>query len=648
VSSSNRGVWVYDIESFANFFSCIFLNIDTEEKREYIVCKWRDDLTEFIEFVLNKELVKGMIGFNNLSYDFPIIFNIITKPFQFRNKTGEEKARIIKGVSNNIVNQEYSDINPKLVQVQQLDLYRVMHFDNKFCSLKQCEFVMRWNNLMDLPYHHEHEVKEDEIPGIMEYNFNDVLATYKLYKDNLGKVELRKKLTNTFGINLINANDPKIGSEIFAKFICESKGISWNELKDMRTYRDSIKLSECIFDYVKFESKEFNDLLQFFKGKTITETKGVFKDLVVKYKGLSYVYGLGGLHCSCEPGIYNENDEYVIYDIDVESYYPNLFIQNRVYPEHLGEVFCDIYTNIIKDRVKAKQTGDKITDAGLKLAANGSFGKSKDEHSYLYDPKAFMKITINGQLLLSMLIEQLTKVSSILQCNTDGVTIRIKKSNVEQMFSMIKEWEGLTKLKMEYVMYKTMVIRDVNNYLCIKSDGSVKHKGTFEIDKEMKGEVQYYKDHSNRIVPLAVSLYFTDGIPVDKTIREHLNGQDYYSGKVKNYGIFDFCAMTKAKGGKKGVPTITARYVNDKGIIQEEKLQKINRYFIANKGVQLLKIYPNKSEEQVVAHPQKGRSYKAHIFNKIEDVEYNLDYTYYIREANKIINSIVDFNYSLF
>lgn len=650
VERINKGVWIYDIETFGNFFSCIYLNSDTLERRDFVVCKWRDNLAEFIKFTTDKELVKGMIAFNNLNFDYPVIHQIITKPYMFKGKDGEERARIIKGIANKVIESEYSNIAPRNVTIPQLDLFKVYHFDNhaRSCSLKWVEFAMRWKNLIDLPFHHNHEVEEHQIDEILEYNYNDVLATNELYKASEGKIELRKKLSKVYNLDLLNANDPKIGSEIFAKFIMEKQGISWNQLKDQRTYRDEINLAECIFDYVKFESKEFNELLSFFKSKVIKETKGVFDDLIVKYKGLEYVYGLGGIHSSIASGVYHENDEYVIYDIDVEAYYPNLFIKNRVYPEHLGEVFCDIYEYIVSARVKAKETGDKISDAGLKLASNGSFGKSKDKHSYLYDPKSFMKITINGQLLLTMLIEQLTKISDVLQCNTDGVTVRIKRSNVDEMFSMIKEWETLTKLKMEYVTYKTMVIINVNNYLCIKSDKSIKYKGILEIDKEMKGEIQYHKDHSKRIVPLAVSLYFTDGIPVEDTIKNHLTNSHYYNGKIKNYGIYDFMCGIKTKGGAKGVPKTILKDFSG-GVNKETVLQKVNRYYVSNKGGHLVKRYPDNSEAQVEAHPQKGRYYKIRVMNNMEELDdYNIDYTYYIREANKLVNSIVDFNYSLF
>tara|TARA_R100000951_G_scaffold115148_3_gene122318 strand:+ start:1572 stop:1742 length:171 start_codon:yes stop_codon:yes gene_type:complete len=56
-------------------------------------------------------------------------------------------------------------------------------------------------------------------------------------------------------------------------------------------------------------------------------------------------------------------------------------------------VFCEIYEEVYNTRRAAKKSGDGITDAGLKLALNGTYGKSNDKYSYLYDPKFTMSIS---------------------------------------------------------------------------------------------------------------------------------------------------------------------------------------------------------------------------------------------------------------
>ena len=54
------------------------------------------------------------------------------------------------------------------------------------------------------------------------------------------------------------------------------------------------------------------------------------------------------------------------------SYYPNMAIANRVYPEHLGESFCDSYEAFYKERGNyAKGTGENLA---IKLGLNATYG----------------------------------------------------------------------------------------------------------------------------------------------------------------------------------------------------------------------------------------------------------------------------------
>lgn len=357
-------VYIYDLEQFKNFHSGIFLNIETEEVHTFILDRDREEYLAFLK------TVKGLIGFNNIGYDYPLLHHIINNP----TITSEE----LYNVSQEIINGNYTTYHKRAKYdkhvIPQLDLYLIHHFNNvaKACSLKWCEFAMRWENLQDLPLKFDSFVEESQYNDILRYNLNDVLATYELYKQTKPKIELRKRIGNRFNDNFINDNDVKIGTKILGNYLSRVKG--YDITKSEGTERKKIVLKDIIFDYVLFNSKEFNKVYKELLSKTITNTKGVFNDLYVNYKGIKYVYGVGGLHACIEPGIYNADDEYMIVDIDVASYYPNLSIKNKLYPKHLGEEFCIVYEDIYVERKAAKKSGDKAMDAGYKLSLNGSYG----------------------------------------------------------------------------------------------------------------------------------------------------------------------------------------------------------------------------------------------------------------------------------
>jgi len=531
--------------------------------------------------------------------------------------------------SQRLIREEYTAVPIKEVRIPQLDLYRIHHFDNKAkrTSLKAVEIAINYPNVQDMPFEHDHYITDEEVKEMTTYNYNDVHPTYLFYWLSEKLVELRKKLGNLYKINLLNANDPKIGQEIFGRQIARKTGIRYEVLKDMRTYRKSINLNDCILKNISFQSKEFNEILDFFKSTVISTTYNAFEKSTI-YKGFKYDYGTGGLHGCIESGIYKADQEHTIIDIDVKSYYPNLAISNGFYPRHLGKSFVEVYKELFEQRVQAQIDGDSAMNSGLKLALNGAYGKSNDQYSLFYDPMYTMKITINGQLMLSMLAENLATIlggMTILQVNTDGITVMIPRNYEGVLHRICEEWEEKTGLILEYAEYKKMVIRDVNNYLAIDLNDKPKPKGCFEIIPMQNGAIAYNKDWSMRVVPKAIHAYYINGIKPEDFIRNHKD-------------IYDFCIGFRAKGDW----DVWATGLDMNGKFHK-KQQKTLRYFVSKTGVSLTK--ENREDKRVISL-EAGRT--ATIFNRYYEDTYDIDYEYYIKEVNKIINAVDDGQLKLF
>ena len=240
-----------------------------------------------------------------------------------------------------------------------------------------------------------------------------------------------------------------------------------------------------------------------------------------------------------------------------------------------------------------------------------------------------------------MLSERLQDVDNleVLQVNTDGLTVRVSRQLVERVRDICKDFSEMVQIELEEAVYNKMIIRDVNNYIAVYDNGKFKHKGLFEIDRP------FHKNHSRRVVPIALHNYFIHDVPVAQTIRQHVHGIDFSNGMFKNYGIFDYLIAKKAVGKfiyhKKYVDVIT-----DKLVIEPIK-NKIIRYFVSNSGGVVAKMDKNRINEAdyrgelVEAHPQKGRSFYITLFNQYFHKElYDINYSYYIRECNKIIDTI--------
>ena len=458
--------------------------------------------------------------------------------------------------------------------------------------------------------------------NVKSYCYNDCEATLKMYNISIEKIRLRKQLSKLYDLNLMNKSDSSIGESIFIKYILEKKGIEYKELKaSVKKPEDfNFYLGDIILPYIKFKSEEFNSVLDYFKGVSVTN--GILKNVFtynVTHKGLKYDYGAGGLHAS-QRGVFKEEGDYLLIDVDVNSYYPNISIKNKIFPEHLSEDFYIIYEEIYNTRKQAKKQSKLdpndhkavAINQGLKLSLNSIFGKSNSQYSTVYSPLFTASITINGQLMLSMLAENLSEICEVFYANTDGLTVRIHKDKVDQLYQICKDWEKLTDLELESVKYIEMYLRDVNNFAVKDEYGGIKYKGAYEIDKAVGKEPAVWKNNSSRIVPIAVSNYFFKNIPICKTLENHDN-------------IYDFCKIGKAKRG-------WSIYYGDK------KLSNINRYFLSNNKKLKTLTKVNNEDSRIIsieAHPnsKKGEHYHLDVMNK-----FVLDK--YIDLLRKFLNSV--------
>jgi hypothetical protein len=634
---------IYDLETLRSLFLYCDIDKNTEEITTFVVHKDKNQLLELINYLENQ--ISGGIGFNNISFDYPIIhFILVNKKKLLKLDVDEilfsiyEKAQDIIHSQNDEATKWKHQVPEWKHLIPQLDLFKIWHFDNaaRRTSLKQLQIAMNFPNVQDMPIDHTIEdITLEQVEEIIDYCKNDILSTFEFYKQTVkfGKIDLRKKIKDKYELDCFNWNNGKIGEQLLLKLYCEKTGEDMKEVRAMRSKYDQIELKDCIPNNIIFQSNEFNGLLDFYKAKVITETKGAVTKSII-YKGLKYDYGTGGLHGAISSGVYESNESYIIKSLDVASLYPNIPIVYGFYIKHLGPEFLEVYKNEIvgvrlAEKAKPKDEQDKAIVDGFKEAANIPYGKSNDKNSFLFDPLYSMKTTIAGQLVISMLCERLAQIpdSQMLMVNTDGCEIKIPRIYEQLYADICTQWESETKLVLEFADYSKMWIRDVNNYGCLTLKGKVKNKGAFEVDKVIGNEPAYHKDNSFRVIAYAIEKYFKKGIKVEETIKNHTN-------------IYDFCGREKTN--KDCYYEIRYLIGNE---LQKEKQQKTTRYYISNNGNRFLRVYTG--GKQAGGEEAINKGYKVTIFNTYFEKsmeEYSIDYQFYISEAHKIINVVENYN----
>lgn len=143
--------------------------------------------------------------------------------------------------------------------------------------------------------------------------------------------------------------------------------------------------------------------------------------------------------------------------------------------------------------------------------------------------------------------------------------------------------------------------------------GAVKRKGAYEY------EMDWHQDPSALVVPKAVEVHLTTGVPVEDVIRNHFNP-------------FDF--MMRAK-----VPRSSRLETTDGDV-----LQNTTRYYIAKDGPSLVKIMPPLTKNGPDAPERRigiAVGWSVGVCNRAEGFDWDrLEYGYYVQEANKLVGAL--------
>lgn len=287
---------IYDLESYPNCFTMTIVHASGKWLKTFEISDRKnqtEDIAKCLRYLIKENY--RMVGFNNNSYDYTLIHEIITILSEAKKagRVGVVAAKDMYALTCEIINEmkgdrPYYGIKEDEHYIKQVDLYKINHFDNKArsTSLKMLEFNMRSENVEDLPFPVGKVLSSDEIDILIQYNQHDVLQTLKFYYYCIDALKLRKELTEQFGFDCTNYNDTKIGKELFIQSLeKEQPGICYTPnpkggRKMRQTKRKEIVIADCLFSYIKFDRPEFQAIHEWFKKQVITETKGVFSDLL--------------------------------------------------------------------------------------------------------------------------------------------------------------------------------------------------------------------------------------------------------------------------------------------------------------------------------------------------------------------------------
>lgn len=583
----------FDVECYVNYFLLGLKNVDTGNKLYFEM--HNDDDSDFDRAKMKRLMTNNtIVGFNSEGYDIPMIKAAIKGYSNAELKKISDKI-IVKGMKYWEVDRQFG--LPRM----NLDHIDLINIAPGFGSLKLYGGRINAPKMQDLPIEPSATISAKDAQDLRDYCLDgDLELTQLLFEYLAPQIALRRTMSEQYDIDLMAKSDAQIAEAVF-KHELTAAGVEVYKT----VVRPGSWFKYKVPSFVSFESEEFIQALQDVNdAQFVINDKGsvVLPDILKKpysFDGAKYKMGIGGLHSQEKKQTIIAEEGQTLVDKDVKAYYPWIILNQNLYPKHLTSTFGKVYGGIVQKRMDAKASGDKVTDASLKIVINSSFGKFGSKYSTMYSPDLLIQTTITGQLSLMMLIERLVVIGvKICSANTDGIVMLFDDTLADAVEDVCFNWELDTGFELEDTFYKAVYSRDVNNYLAVKTDNSHKGKGIFTLGG-------LGKNVANTICYEAVIDHVVNGSDIETTIRN--------------------C--------KDSAKFATIRTVNGGAVCNGQVIGKSIRWYYSTAIDDCIRYAKNDNKV-----PKTDGAWPMMQLRKT--IPGDLDYQWYINEANEILGSL--------
>lgn len=661
-------VFGYNSMSYDKLMIAAFLMFATNcNNTKELIKKLYDTSKKIIELQDNKEMARRDYYLQSLrEYKLPYKDIDVMRIFALNkcgkgiNANGETVyfPKSLKQTSINLQWYELLEYELPPISDKDADIYRKDPTKRGMSVEQLNKLIEKWDRYI-LP---------EWIPDELHYNKNDVFIVCEIVRLNMDEIKARYSITRAYEVDVLNSSRSNISDILFEKFYSEFSGLKPSQWKGKKTERTKMAFKRVIFPWINFKTEPLKELLAEMKQVIITSLgKKALKQFAVEHPNFKYlkynnesgwfeiklnklVYTIatGGLHSQDIPRELRSNisftgegkltdkdiwskltdDSFIYVHYDIASFYPSLMVEHKVSPAHLNEgVFCKLVGWLRDTRVQAKHSKEEYIDGipkdvlalVLKIVINSIYGKLGYEYGDICDRLAVLNVTINGQLMIMMLCEELELNGiEVVSANTDGIVVKLYPNKKPVFDEITKNWEKLTKFGADAEEYKCYINRDINNYTIEELNGKRTYKGALNPYMYL---IDLQKGYDMPIVAQAVVNYFLDDKPIMETLYECRN-------------ILDFCKTQNI--GRQFHVEVSG--IDNDGQIGFSSYQRNIRYYVSNKGYNLFKTHniTNKRSNLCAGNV-------CVILNTVDDMRIELrdiNYTYYYNECLKIIDPI--------
>lgn len=345
-----KPVVVFDIEIYKNYLLIALLNLNSRRVLTFEQYEGQDfDRDRLLRIMKSVRLV----SFNGNNFDVPIISAALR---------GDSVATL-KGYADSIIvdNVKHWQLDIPELRLDHIDLIEIAPGQ---ASLKLYGGRLHCRRMQDLPIEPDQLITPEQREELRTYCVNDLETTEALYNALLPQLELREKMSEQYGQNLMSKSDAQIAEAVIKKEVTAASGNVPKRPNLNRSY--TFKYRDPGF--IKFETTQLQELYDRIlatefglNDKGSVAMPDWFDTAAITIGDSTYKLGIGGLHSTESERAIIRADGMVLRDSDVTGYYPAMMLHQSLYPTSTGPVFVNVFGSIVKRRSEAKREHSMIS-----------------------------------------------------------------------------------------------------------------------------------------------------------------------------------------------------------------------------------------------------------------------------------------------
>src|SRR6185312_15089104 len=264
---------VEDSEVLPNFFCKVFQDMDSDKTIVCEISERRNDIKMIQTIAANYVLV----NYNGSGYDDIILNYLLKNP----DATNEQLYLLSKAV----IDKDYEYYKPWKYgkTFDSIDVMTMLASSALRVSLKHLQVITQWHKVQEFEVDWDAPLPLEDFDKCIEYCINDVELLKHVCKLKKKDFENREKINEITSIDTRSMDGVNIGVALLMQEYTKVTGhkefkerFLYNNRKPAKklpeklkyTYLGNLTLSECIFPNIKFQTKEFQNVLDAYNTMT--------------------------------------------------------------------------------------------------------------------------------------------------------------------------------------------------------------------------------------------------------------------------------------------------------------------------------------------------------------------------------------------